>query len=320
MRTVAPRPKAIPAPLPLPATGELARVISIRDLRTYCSSCSVRQLCLPVGLDSDMLQKLDRLVKDRVRLKKGEVLYRAGDAFSALYAIRIGSCKTTVLSEDGREQVAGYHMRGDMLGMDGIGAERYGCEAVALEDSECCVLPFDELGELTRSAAPLQHNLYQFLSREIARGQDIMLLLGSMRADGRLAAFKMRFSAGCRWLAMRSPRSPSTTTWWSTTSSPPRWIVSAVSWWPNVPGSGRCGVKRKGSSERFFDCERTQMIDRSKLSNSFEFVVTAGARARQLMAGSVPRVTVGEHKKTTVAQQEVVTKVVEKIEPEAPVK
>jgi CRP/FNR family transcriptional regulator len=129
-----------------------------------------------------------------VRLKKGEVLYRAGDRFAALYAIRVGSCKTTVLSEDGREQVAGYHMQGDLLGMDGIGAERYGCEAVALEDTECCVLPFGELGDLTRSAAPLQRNLYRFLSREIARGQDIMLLLGSMRAEERLAAFLLNLS------------------------------------------------------------------------------------------------------------------------------
>ena len=147
-----------------------------------------------MGLEPALLQKLDELIKNRVRLKKGEVLYRAGDRFAALYAIRMGSCKTTVLSEDGREQVAGYHMQGDMLGMDGIGAERYGCEAVALEDTECCVLPFGELGDLTRSAAPLQRNLYRFLSREIARGQDIMLLLGSMRAEERLAAFLLNLS------------------------------------------------------------------------------------------------------------------------------
>jgi CRP/FNR family transcriptional regulator, anaerobic regulatory protein len=184
----------IPAPLLSPAATLQSGVISIRDLRTYCSKCSVRQLCLPVGLDADTLQEFDRLAKNRVRLKKGDALYRAGDAFSALYAIRMGSCKTTVLSEDGHEQVAGYHITGDMLGMDGIGAERYGCEAIALEDSECCVLPFGELGDLTRSAGPLQRNLYQVLSREIARSQSIMLLLGSMRAEERLAAFLLNLS------------------------------------------------------------------------------------------------------------------------------
>ena len=177
-----------------PAATTPPGVVSIHALRTYCSNCSLRQLCLPMGLEPALLQELDELIKNRVRLKKGEVLYRAGDRFAALYAIRVGSCKTTVLSEDGREQVAGYHMQGDLLGMDGIGAERYGCEAVALEDTECCVLPFGELGDLTRSAAPLQRNLYRFLSREIARGQDIMLLLGSMRAEERLAAFLLNLS------------------------------------------------------------------------------------------------------------------------------
>jgi len=147
-----------------------------------------------MGLDPALMHDLDELAKSRVRLKKGESLYRAGDAFTALYAIRMGSCKTTVLSEDGREQVAGYHMQGEMLGMDGIGAERHGCEAVALEDTECCVLPFGELGELTRNAASLQRNLYQILSREISRGQHVMLLLGSMRAEERLAAFLLNLS------------------------------------------------------------------------------------------------------------------------------
>lgn len=147
-----------------------------------------------MGLDADTLHQLDNLVENRVRLKKGDSLYRAGDAFAELYAIRLGSCKTTVLSEDGHEQVTGYHITGDLLGMDGIGAGHHGCEAVALEDSECCVVPFDGLGDLTRHAEPLQRNLYQVLSREIARGQNMLLLLGSMRAEERLAAFLLSLS------------------------------------------------------------------------------------------------------------------------------
>jgi CRP/FNR family transcriptional regulator len=154
----------------------------------------MRELCLPIGLDRDALRQLDELVTKRLRLKKGEVLYRAGDPFTALFAIRMGSCKTTVLAEDGREQVAGYHMLGDVIGMDGIGTERHGCQAVALEDTECCVLPFDELGDLTRSVAPLQRNLYRALSTEIGRSQSAMLLLGSMRAEERLAAFLLNLS------------------------------------------------------------------------------------------------------------------------------
>jgi CRP/FNR family transcriptional regulator len=185
---------ALPAHPPTPASPAASTVVSLQALKARCSTCSLRELCLPIGLEQDALQRLDELVTKRVRLKKGEYLYHAGDAFTALYAIRTGSCKTTVLAEDGREQVAGYHMPGDVIGMDGIGTERHGCQAVALEDTECCELPFDELGQLTRSIAPLQHNLYQALSREIGRSQSAMLLLGSMRAEEKLAAFLLNLS------------------------------------------------------------------------------------------------------------------------------
>ena len=180
-------------PTPAHRLGRLiaapATVISIRALRTHCSKCSIRELCLPVGLDPQALRQLDAVVTDRVGLKKGDALYRSGEPFTALYAIRLGSCKTTVLSEDGREQVSGYHMLGDLLGLDGIAHERHQCGAVALEDSEVCVLPFRKLEELARSVPALQHNLHQFLSREIGREQKLMLLLGTMRAEERLAAF-----------------------------------------------------------------------------------------------------------------------------------
>jgi CRP/FNR family transcriptional regulator len=184
----------IPSRKSPPATPQTAAVVSILALKSHCTSCTMRELCLPVGLERDALRQLDELVTTRVRLKKGETLYRPGDAFSALYALRLGSCKTTVLAEDGREQVAGYHMLGDVIGMDGIGAGHHGSQAVALEDSEYCVLPFDELENLGRSIAPLQHNLHQFLSREISRNYSLMLQLGSMRAEERLAAFLVNLS------------------------------------------------------------------------------------------------------------------------------
>jgi CRP/FNR family transcriptional regulator len=154
----------------------------------------MRELCLPVGLDADALRQLDSAIANRMRIKKGGKLYRAGDPFAALYAIRLGSCKTTVLAEDGREQITGYHMMGDILGLDGIGTEHHGCEAVALEDTEVCTLPFDRLEELARAVAPLQHNLHQFLSRDIGREQNMMLMLGSMRAEERLAVFLLNLS------------------------------------------------------------------------------------------------------------------------------
>jgi CRP/FNR family transcriptional regulator len=154
----------------------------------------MRDTCLPVGLDLDTLQELEHVVTRQIRLKKHAWLYRAGEHFSTLYAIRVGSCKTSVLAEDGHEQITGFHMLGDIIGLDGIATERHRCQAVALEDTEICVLPFEQLEGLARRFFALQHNLHRFLSAEIGRDQNIMLLLGSMHAEQRLAIFLLNLS------------------------------------------------------------------------------------------------------------------------------
>ena len=174
--------------------GNEPRVLNVRDLRAHCVNCSMRALCLPVGLDAEALAKVDALVGTRSRVRKNGALYRAGDPFEALYAVWVGSLKTTVLSEDGREQVAGCHLPGDILGLDGIGHGRHSCTATALEDSEACVLPFTRLEELSRTVPALQRNLHRFLSREIERDHGVMLLLGSMSAEERLAVFLLDLS------------------------------------------------------------------------------------------------------------------------------
>ena len=154
----------------------------------------MRTLCLPVGLSDADISELEGLLGNRTKLKKGDALFHNGATFTALYAVKLGSLKTTVLSDDGREQVSGYHMPGDLLGLDGLGDDRHGCEAVALEDTEICVLPFARIEELARHVPSLQHNLHRFLSREIERDHRVMLLLGSMRAEERLAAFLLNLA------------------------------------------------------------------------------------------------------------------------------
>ena len=154
----------------------------------------MRTLCLPIGLSEKDLAELETLLGNRIKLKKGDALFHNGSPFTALFAVKLGSLKTTVLSDDGREQVAGYHMPGDLLGLDGMGEDRHGCEAVALEDTEVCVLPFVRIEELARRVPALQHNLHRFLAREIERDHKVMLLLGSMRAEERLAAFLLNLS------------------------------------------------------------------------------------------------------------------------------
>ncbi|CAG0968699.1 partial Fumarate and nitrate reduction regulatory protein, partial [Rhodocyclaceae bacterium] len=124
--------------------------LNLTSLKAACSQCNLRELCLPYGLSEDEVAQLDTLVGARRKLKRGQHLYRAGDPFEALYAIKIGFFKTDILLEDGRDQVTGFQMAGEILGMDGIGTEVHTCNSIALEDSEICVIPFPQLEHLSR--------------------------------------------------------------------------------------------------------------------------------------------------------------------------
>ena len=144
---------------------------------------------MPLGLNEDELKRLDDLVGSRRKISRGDILFRNGEKFSALYAIRTGFFKTTVAAEDGRDQVTGFQMAGEVIGLDGIVSDHHTCDAVALEDAEVCVMNFDRLEDLSREINALQRHVHKIMSREIVRENGVMLLLGSMRADERLAAF-----------------------------------------------------------------------------------------------------------------------------------
>jgi CRP/FNR family transcriptional regulator len=165
-----------------------------RPFEIRCSSCNVRELCLWRGLDGDDLRRIEQVVYARRRVKRGDALFRAGDAFGAIYAVRSGFFKTTAVSDDGREQVTGFYMPGELLGMDGIGSGAYHGDAIALEDGEVCVLPFAHIETLGREIPAVQRQLHCVLSREIVRDHGVMMLLGSMRAEERLAAFLLNLS------------------------------------------------------------------------------------------------------------------------------
>ncbi|MCL2656982.1 MAG: fumarate/nitrate reduction transcriptional regulator Fnr [Betaproteobacteria bacterium] len=147
-----------------------------------------------MGLDNHEFEQIEGLIAARKRVKRQQHLYHAGDPFEAIYAIRIGFFKTDILTEDGRDQVTGFQMAGEILGLDGISIDRHVCNAVALEDSDVCMIPFDRLEDLSRKVEPLQRQFNKFMSREIVREQSIMMLLGSMRAEERLAAFLLNLS------------------------------------------------------------------------------------------------------------------------------
>jgi len=118
-----------------------------------------------------------------------------GDPFRALYSIRSGSCKSVLVTEEGREQVAGYHMRGEIVGIDGLSTRIHESETVALEDSEFCTLAFDRLEELARRDPRVQHGLHRLLASEVTRERNVMLMLGTMRAEQRLSWFLLDLSS-----------------------------------------------------------------------------------------------------------------------------
>ena len=173
---------------PRPMLREVSRAMA------QCSTCSLQEHCVPVGLDTEAVRLLDRIVTSRIRLRKRDVLIRPGQPFTALYAIRSGSCKTVLIAEDGNEQVSGYHIAGEIIGAEGIATARHDCQAVALEDAEVCVLPFERIEQLARNDSRVQATLHRLLSSEISREHNLMLMLGTMRAHQRLASYLLDLS------------------------------------------------------------------------------------------------------------------------------
>ena len=160
-----------------------------QELKVACSNCNLRELCMPLGFTENEMKKIDDVVKTRRRVKQGDLLFGDGDTFTSLYAIRTGVFKTSVSTEDGREQVIGFQMAGEIVGLDGIVNDAHSCNAVALEDSEVCVIPFSNIEDLSREFPELQRHVHKIMSREIVRENKVMMLLGNMRAEERLAAF-----------------------------------------------------------------------------------------------------------------------------------
>jgi CRP/FNR family transcriptional regulator len=131
--------------------------MNLQTIKASCSNCNLRELCMPMGLDAEQMQRIDDIVATRRKVKRGGLLFRNGEAFTSLYAIRTGFFKTCVATEDGRDQVTGFQMAGEIIGLDGIVNDHHTCDAVALEDAEVCVMPFDKLEDLSREVTALQN-------------------------------------------------------------------------------------------------------------------------------------------------------------------
>jgi CRP/FNR family transcriptional regulator len=166
-----------------------------REIRQKCSQCSLQELCLPRGLHASDLEQLDTVVSCEGPHHEGDFLLRAGDPFRSLYAVRSGSYKSYTIDQDGREQIWGFHLPGEIMGLDAIHPERHICNVVALDTATACNLPFDQLSAIASRLPGLRSGLFKILSKNLAQQT---LRSRDETAEERLAAFLVDLSSRLR--------------------------------------------------------------------------------------------------------------------------
>jgi len=173
--------------------------IKVRNLpQAHCKECSLSPLCLPLSLNMEDINALDNIVKRGRPLKKGEFLFRQGDSFTSVFAVRTGALKTFSVTDSGEEQITGFHLPSELVGMSGMDAEAYPVSAQALETTSLCEIPYEKLDELSVQLPQLRRQLMRLMSREIRDDQQMMLLLSKKTADERIATFLVNLSARFR--------------------------------------------------------------------------------------------------------------------------
>lgn len=179
-------------------------------IKASCADCNLKGLCLPIAMDVKDIDKVDQIIQRSRPIQAGEHLYRSGDKFKSVYAVRSGSIKTYLVDDDGVEQVTGFFLPGEVLGFDGVGTHSHGCNVVALETSTVCEIPFDRLEELTRTIPTLQHHFFQLMGKQIETDHQMMLTLSKKNAEGRIATLLLSLSRryGRRNLSPNAMRLP----------------------------------------------------------------------------------------------------------------
>ncbi|WP_035481061.1 FNR family transcription factor [Gallaecimonas xiamenensis] len=160
----------------------------------HCHDCAMSELCIPFTLTDTELDQLDSIIERKKPVHKGDALFEAGQALSALYAIRSGTIKSYTLTKEGEEQITGFHLPGDIIGFDAINKGSHVSFAQALETAMVCEIPFDTLDRLSGTMPRLRQQIMRLMSSEIKGDQDMILLLSKKTAEERLAAFLMNLS------------------------------------------------------------------------------------------------------------------------------
>jgi cAMP-binding proteins - catabolite gene activator and regulatory subunit of cAMP-dependent protein kinases len=155
----------------------------------HCQDCSISQLCIPFSLNNSELDLLDSIIERKKPIQKGETLFKAGDELKSLFAIRSGTVKSYTITEQGDEQITGFHLAGDLVGFDAVTRLYHPSFAQALETSMVCEIPYEILDELSGKMSKLRQQIMRLMSNEIICDQEMILLLSKKNAEERLAAF-----------------------------------------------------------------------------------------------------------------------------------
>jgi CRP/FNR family transcriptional regulator, anaerobic regulatory protein len=164
-------------------------------LNHSCNECSLSKLCLPIAVSTDEIDRLENIIKQGRMLSRGDHIFEQHSTFTSCYAVRSGAIKTYVLSEDGEEQVTGFYLPGEIIGLDSINTDVYSCSAKALERSSVCEIPLEKLETLATQIPTLQHHFFQLMSREIQDSRQLSMLLSKNSAEERIASLILSLSS-----------------------------------------------------------------------------------------------------------------------------
>lgn len=170
------------------------QLVTFDRLKVSCGQCNLNELCFPHGMNSEDMGKLDTVVEQRRPLHKNDHLYREGDASHSIYAVRSGSIKTLVESPNGDEQIVGFHLPGELLGLDGFMNGSHTCTAIALETTSVCAMPLPKLEGLCSALPGLQHQMQRIMGKEVTEDHLMLLMLGKMSAEEKIATFLLSIS------------------------------------------------------------------------------------------------------------------------------
>ncbi len=168
--------------------------VASMSVQQGCNQCSLSKLCLPIAVSSEDIDRLEGIIKQGRILDRGEHAFEQHSPFTSCFAVRSGAIKTFTLSEEGEEQVTGFYLPGEVIGLDSVSMDYYSCSASALERTSICEIPLEKLELLASELPALQHHFFQLMSREIQDSRQLTMLLSKNTAEERIASLLLSLS------------------------------------------------------------------------------------------------------------------------------